>query len=104
MRDEGSRGLLLPHPSSLILHPFSQGNSSQAGNLFAGPQIEQALDRRLDQVDRVRAAVCLRQNVVDAARFEYVAHAGAGLDPAVVAIMAAIERRLGNALALGCLG
>ena len=45
-----------------------EGHSSQAGHVVARPQLQQALDRRLDQVDRVGAAVDLGQDVVDAAR------------------------------------
>ena len=41
---------------------------------------KQALDGGLDQVDRVGAAVHLGQDVVDAAAFQHVADAGAGLD------------------------
>src|SRR5262249_45732888 len=48
---------------------------------FARPQLQQALDGRLDQVDRVRAAVHLGQDVANAAALEHVADTGAGLDP-----------------------
>ena len=45
-----------------------QFHSPQPGHFLAGPQLQQAVDGRLDQVDRVGAAVHLGQDVADAAR------------------------------------
>ena len=49
-------------------------------NFLAGPKLQQAVDGRLDEIDRVRAAVRLGQDVADAAGLQHLANARAGLD------------------------
>src|SRR5262249_25383331 len=55
-------------------------HAAQPGHLVARPQLHQALDGGLDEVDRVGAAVDLGQDVADAGDLQHVADAGAGLD------------------------
>src|SRR3954449_4887991 len=52
-----------------------EGHAAQAGDFLARAQLEQPLDGRLDQVDRVGAAVGLGEDVADAAGFQHVADA-----------------------------
>src|SRR5579871_2706466 len=68
--------------SSSFLIPRSslQCHSSQARDVLARPQLQQALDGRLDEVDRVRAAMHLGQDVANAAALQHVAHARSRLD------------------------
>src|SRR5579884_3402393 len=54
--------------------------SSQAGYFLAGPQLHQAGDSRLDEIDRIAAAMHLGQDVADAAHFQDIADAWTGLD------------------------
>src|SRR5262249_7093694 len=56
------------------------GHAAEAGHFLARAQLQQPLDGRLDQVDRVGAAVGLGKDVADAAGLQHVADARPGLD------------------------
>src|SRR4051794_34276070 len=49
-------------------------------HFLACPELQQAINRRLDEVQRIGAAVGLGEDVVDATGFENVANAGSCLD------------------------
>jgi hypothetical protein len=55
-----------------------QSHPSQPGHFFAGPQQQQALNRRFHEIDRVGAAVGLGQDVLNAAGFQDISDTRAG--------------------------
>src|ERR1700744_4320627 len=59
---------------------LSKSHAPQPGHFLKGPEGQKSLDGSLDQVDRVRAAVHLGQDVAHAAGLEHVADTGARLD------------------------